>query len=101
MSAEDNKALVRRSIEEVWNKRNLNIVNEIYAASYVGHDPASPIGEIRGPEGARQFVATYLRAFPDARITIEELLAEGDKVVNRYTARGTHQGELMGLAPTG
>jgi len=101
MTTEDNKTLVRRWTEEAWNTGNLSLAEEIYAATYVGHDPASPIGDARGPEGARQFVAAYRRAFPDTHITIEELVAEGDTVVNRFTARGTHSGPLMGLAPTG
>lgn len=101
MTTEDNKTLVRRWTEEAWNKGNLSIVEEIYAATYVGHDPASPIGDPVGPEGAKQFVATYRRAFPDTHITIEQLVAEGDTVVSRFTARGTHNGPLMDLAPTG
>jgi steroid delta-isomerase-like uncharacterized protein len=101
MSTEENKALARRAIEEIWNKKNLDAIDEIYSANYASHVSGSPLGEIRGPEGVRQFVGAYLHAFPDVRFTIEDLVAEGDTVVDRWTAHGTHQGELMGIPPTG
>jgi steroid delta-isomerase-like uncharacterized protein len=99
MSAE-NKAVVRRYIEEVWNQRKLNVLDELIDPNYVEHDPASPdFG--RGVNAARSAVNLYLAAFPDTNFTIEEMVAEGDRVVTRWTARATHKGELRGIAPTG
>ena len=94
-----NKAVVRRYIEEVWNNRNLSLIDELTASSYVDHDPYNP--DVRGPEGLRQNVSKYQSAFPDLQFTIEDLLAEGDRVVTRFTWSGTHQGTLEGIAPTG
>jgi steroid delta-isomerase-like uncharacterized protein len=75
------------------------VIDELVAPDYVGHDPSQP--ELHGPEGVKGFVTTYLSAFPDGRITIDEQLAEGDLVGSRWTGRGTHQGDLMGIPPTG
>jgi len=100
MPAEENKALVRRWIEEAFNRGNVNIVSELFATNYVNHDPGTP-GLSQGPEGAKQFVTRYRSAFPDARITIEEMFAEGDKVVTRWTASGTQRGSLPGIPATG
>ena len=99
MSSEQNKTIVRRALEEPWTG-NLDVVDELIASDYIGHDPATP-EPLRGPEGVKQFIATYLAAFPDARITVEEQLAEGDLVATRWSGRGTHEGELMGIEPTG
>jgi steroid delta-isomerase-like uncharacterized protein len=82
------------------NRRNIGAVDEIYASGFVGHDPAMP-EDVRGVEGAREFYGMYQSAFPDVQITIEEQVAEGDTVATRWTARGTHQGELMGVPPSG
>lgn len=100
MSAEENKAIVRREIEEIFNRGNLDEANEIYAPDYVGHDPSSP-EEVRGIKEAKQYAAAYREAFPDLEATTEDQIAEGDKVASRYTFRGTHQGELMGIASSG
>jgi steroid delta-isomerase-like uncharacterized protein len=99
MSSEQNKTIVRRFVEEPW-KGNLDIVDELTARDYIGHDPANP-EPLRGPEGVKEFISTYRAAFPDARITVEQQLAEGDLVATRWTGRGTHEGELMGIEPTG
>jgi steroid delta-isomerase-like uncharacterized protein len=99
MSSEQNKAIVRRLFEEPW-KGKLDVVDELTAGDYVGHDPALP-GPVRGPEGVKEFISTYLGAFPDARVTVEEQLAESDLVATRWSARGTHEGELMDIDPTG
>jgi steroid delta-isomerase-like uncharacterized protein len=96
-ATEANKALVRRMIEEGWNKHNLALLDELYA-DCVYYNPAT--GEIKG-EPLKQFLASMLAAFPDIRFTIEDLVAEGDKVVTRWSCTGTHRGEFMGLAPTG
>jgi predicted ester cyclase len=99
MSSEQNKAIVRRAFEEPW-KGSLAVVDELVASDYIGHDPANP-EPLRGPEGVKEFISTYRTAFPDARITVEQQLAEGDLVATRWSGRGTHEGELMGIEPTG
>jgi steroid delta-isomerase-like uncharacterized protein len=98
--SEENKALARRWAEDVMNQRNLDALDEIYTPDFVDHDPAMP-EDVRGLEGAREFYGMYQSAFPDAQITIEGQLGEGDMVATRWTARGTHQGELLGVPPSG
>jgi steroid delta-isomerase-like uncharacterized protein len=97
ISAQENKAVARREVEEIYAQGNLDAAEEIYAPNYVGHDATS--GEIRGIEGAKQFAATFRQAFPDLQPTIEDMVAEGDKVVTRFSARGTHQGETEDFGP--
>jgi len=99
MSAE-NKALVRRLLEEIWNKGNLSVADQIFATNYVHHDPSTP-GFGLGPESEKKRATLYRTAFPDLQLTIEDLVAEVDRVVTRWTARGTHRGELRDIAPTG
>lgn len=98
MSA-DNKALARRFIE-TFNTDDLAAADEFIAASFTNHDPGTPQLPT-GPEGYRQLVRTYRTAFPDLHLTVEDLIAEGDKVAVRWTAKGTNNGELMGMPPTG
>ncbi len=98
MSAEENKAIVNRIWEEVVNEGNLNIADELFAASYIYHGPGGR--EIKGPEGFKQFIAMRRTAFPDFHVAVEDMVAEGDRVVSRWTAAGTHKGDLMGIAPT-
>jgi len=98
MSAEENKVIVRCVFEKVWNKGNLEVVDEVFATNYVFHGPAN--SGVRGPEGYKQHVTIYRTAFPDVQFTVEDMLTEGDKVAIHWTARGTHQGYLMGIAPT-
>ena len=98
MSTEDNKALFRRWCEVISQNR-LDRVEEIIAPDEVDH--ARPPGIPSGLEGVKQLFTLLHTAFPDLQIDIEDLIAEGDKVVGRVTARGTHQGEFMGIAPTG
>ena len=86
--SEENKALARRAWEAVGNP---DLVDEVYAPDVVWHEPDGEV--IRGTEGAKQFISTYKTAFPDLNITVEDVIAEGDKVVTRVTLRGTHQGE--------
>ncbi len=101
MSAEENIMLARSLFEEGWSKGNLNVVDETVAATYSGHDPATPEG-IHGVAGLRQSIAGYRGAFPDLTFAIDELYAIGsDRVVARWTAHGTHRGALMGLPATG
>jgi steroid delta-isomerase-like uncharacterized protein len=98
MGPDDNKAIVRRFIEQAFNAGNLAVVDELVAGDYVNHLASN---EVRGPEGMKQFVTTYRTAFPDYACTIDDQIAEGDKVVTRWTVRGTQRGELMGIPPTG
>ena len=98
MSAQENKSVVRREFEEIFSQGgNLDAAQEIYAPDYVGHEPT--FGDVHGVDGAKQFAATYRQAFPDLQTTMEDQLAEGDKVVTRFTARGTHQGESEDFVP--
>jgi steroid delta-isomerase-like uncharacterized protein len=99
VSTDTNKEIVRRLGVEPW-EGNIGVIDELVAADYVGHDPSQP-EDMRGPEGIRGFVTTYLTAFPDGKITIDDQLAEGDLVTSRWTGRGIHQGDLMGIPPTG
>jgi steroid delta-isomerase-like uncharacterized protein len=95
-----NKNAVRRLIEEVWNKGNLQVTEELFAPNYIHHDPSTPeVGQ--GPEGERKRATLYRTAFQDFRLTIEDTIAEGETVVARWTCRGNHKGELNGIAPTG
>jgi serine phosphatase RsbU (regulator of sigma subunit) len=99
VSTEENRAIFRRYIEEVWNQTNLEVVDEIFDR-YTSHQPDGSVLE-RGPEDVKRFVGEFRSAFPDLRLSIDDQIAEGDKVMIRETARGTHQGELRGMAPTG
>jgi steroid delta-isomerase-like uncharacterized protein len=98
--SEEIKALVRRQEEDLFGGGDLELADEIYATDYVGHDPSNP-EEVRGLQAAKQAAADYRRAFPDLRVTVEELIAEEDKVAARLRVRGTHLGDLNGIAPTG
>lgn len=100
MSAEENKTLVRRMMQEVFEQRNLDAFDRFYTPTYVYHEPNTPPLP-PGPEGLRQLFTMYLGAFPDVQATLEDIIAEGDKVVCRLTYRGTHQGELFGIPATG
>ena len=98
--SEENKALVRRQEEELFSHGNLDAADDIYAPDYVGHDPSNP-EDVRGLEAAKQAAADYREAFPHLRVTVEDLIAEWDTVAARLRFRGTHLGELDGIAPTG
>ena len=93
--SEENKALAIRSWEIV-SQRNPDVIDEVYAPNFVWHEPDQ---DIQGPEEAKQFVAMFFEAFPDINITIEDAIAEGDKVVTRWTIGGTHQGEIEDFGP--
>ena len=99
MSKERNKAVIRRFIEEALNRRNLAVADEVLAEDYVLHVPPNP--DVVGRDGLRQFFSTLLAAFPDCHYTIEDMVAEGDKVAFCWTVVGTHKGELMGVPATG
>ena len=98
MSTNENKTLVARFIEQAFNQGNLAAIDALVAPDFVNH--AAGLQDAHGPEGMKDFVTTYRTAFPDYACTIEAQIAEGDLVVTRWTVRGTHQGALMGLAPT-
>jgi steroid delta-isomerase-like uncharacterized protein len=98
--SEGNKNVVRRLFEEVWNKGNLQVTDELFTPNYSHHDLATPdVG--RGPESEKKRATLYRTAFPDLRLTVEDILAEGETVVARWSCRGTHKGDLIGIAPTG
>ncbi|WIG61123.1 MAG: hypothetical protein OJF49_003871 [Ktedonobacterales bacterium] len=99
MSTEENKASIQRFCDEVFNRKNTAALDEFIAPDAVDH--SAPPGAPGGIEGARQFADMLLTAFPDMRYTVEDLIAEGDKVVARLTTRGTHQGVFLGIPPTG
>jgi steroid delta-isomerase-like uncharacterized protein len=100
MSMEENKAIVRRINDEVWSEGHLDVIDELIADDFVATVVGAP-EQIRGPQGFREFVVAYRKAFPDLHITIDEQLAEGETVVTRWTATGTNEGELMGIPATG
>jgi steroid delta-isomerase-like uncharacterized protein len=97
--AEENKAIYRRYAEEVGNQHNFEIVDEIFER-YISHQPDGSTLQ-RGPQDVKRFIKEFRSAFPDFHISIEDQIAEGDKVVSHYTIRGTHQGDFRGMAPTG
>ena len=100
MSTEDNKELCRRFFEDVFNKLDQNTATEIISPSFVTHHPAYPAG-IHGIEGVNRVIATFRVGLPDLQYTIQDMIAEGDKVVVRWIAHGTHQGTFLGIPPTG
>ena len=99
MSTEENKKLVLRWKDEIWNKRNVNIIDELYASDYVGHIVGTP-GPVRGREALKQLLAVYFAAF-DIHITSEFLIAEGDRVAVYDTFRFKHTGTFQGIPATG
>jgi predicted ester cyclase len=98
MSTEDNKALVRRFIEELFHQKNLTIVDELCAPDVVIH---SPIRTAEGLEAYKQFLSVFLLGFSDLQVAIEDELAEGDKSALRYSERGTYTGDVRGISVTG
>jgi steroid delta-isomerase-like uncharacterized protein len=100
MSTEANRALIRRLFEEVWNKGNVAAAEAVASPNWIAHGNL-PGQEMPGLVGVRRFISIYRTAFPDMHVTIEDQVAEGDKVVTRWTATATHSGPLMGIPPTG
>ena len=98
MQTETNTTVASRWYEEVFNAGNLALIDELFAPDFIDHDPSNPLP---GLEGVRQLVSMYRGAFPDLRLTIEDEITEGDRVVTRFTGHGTHKGSLMGIPPTG
>ena len=100
MSAEANKALVRRFYEEVWGSGNYDVADEVFAPEYVRHDLRAG-DPVPGPEGQKQIARDFCTAFPDLAFDVELVFGEGDFVVGRWTASGTHTGPWAGIEPTG
>jgi len=97
VSVEQNRVIDRRYVADVLNKGNLAAIDQIMAPNYVGHVPGFPPSD---REGDKQLIAMFRAAFPDLQFTMEDQIADGDKVVHRLTATGTHRGEFMGIPPT-
>jgi len=96
MLTDDNKALVQRFYEEVINQKNLAALNQFVAPNAVNHTVPSGL-----PQGPSQFLSMHLNAFPDVKVTVQDLLADGDKVVALVSIHGTHQGAFRAVSPTG
>ncbi len=99
MSTEENKALVRRFVDEVQSGGNIDAIDELCSPEFVNH--SAPPGVPSNTEGVKQVTAMFRLAFPDSYFTVEDMVAEGDKVATRKTFRGTHQGTFAGIPPTG
>ncbi len=100
MAASELKDIVRRFSVEVWNKGNMDMLGDVLAANYVYHDPDAP--DIHTLDDYRQFISNIRTHFPDARYAIEDIIAEGDRVMVRYTFSGTHrEGHVYGVPPSG
>ena len=100
--SEENKALVRRWFEEVWNRGRAEAIDEMFAEDGVAHGLADATGQpLRGPEGFRPFFHSFRDAFPDIEVVVEDVSAEGDKLAARCSVRGRHQSDSLGFAATG
>jgi steroid delta-isomerase-like uncharacterized protein len=97
--AEENRAVIRRAYEELWNERNVAVVDELVAEDFLNH--AAPPDRRRGRQGLKDVVRMFEHAFPDFRYEVEDVVSEGEKVAVRDTFRGTHQGDFMGIPATG
>ena len=98
MSIEEQNKATERRIVEALNQGNLGIIDELFTPNYVYHLGAM---EVRGRAAFKQFMQTALAAFPDFEMIVEDMIADGDKVVTRWVNRATHKGEFMGIPPTG
>jgi steroid delta-isomerase-like uncharacterized protein len=101
MSAEQNKAVVRRLMEESFGGGKPELVDDLLDPHFVRYDPYIEAGEVRGTQTVKENIVWFRNAFPDLNCTIEEQVAEGEKVVSRWTLRGTHRGDFFGVAGTG
>lgn len=97
--SEENKAIVRRLVDELWTKGSLSLADELFADNYSHHDPSTPDFGL-GPEAEKKRVALYRVAFPDLQFTIEDMVAEGDTVTYRWSSTGTHLGPLNVIPPS-
>lgn len=96
---EENREIAKRMVEEVFDKGNLDAIDELVAEDFVDHD-APPGMVIRGPEGSKNMIRTFRKSFPDMSFEALDVITQGDRVVVRGVMRGTHQGPLMGFPPT-
>lgn len=101
MSVETNMAVLRRFIEEAWNKGNVSVVDDLFSQDYLHHPAYLVDRELRGAEGIKQLINSYRSAFPDIRVTIEDMFGDRDEVVVRMSWYGTHRGQFLSVAPTG
>jgi steroid delta-isomerase-like uncharacterized protein len=103
MAQEEHKSLARQALEQVWGQGDLSLADQIFARDFVSHQHSRPdeTRDLRGVESLKAFVREFREAFPDFRDTVDDQIAEGDKVVTRFTSSGTHRGSLMGVAATG
>ena|SRR5687767_1824900 len=99
MPTAESRELARRLTEECWDRSDVRALDELLAPYFVDRDPGP--GQGPGPDGYKQMAAAYFGAFSDFRVRNEDVVAEGDKAVLRWTARGRHTGPLMGITPTG
>lgn len=99
MAAAENKGVVRRLIEAIWNQGDLTVMERFFAPEFINHNPNHPAVNDRA--GFAEWVMATGAAFPDLRMTIDDIAGDGDEVFVRWTLRGTHCGFLDGLAPTG
>ena len=99
MAVDLNKQLVRRVVDEIWHPRRFDLIDNLFTPGFVNHDPDTP--EARDRAGYRAWANALVTGIPDLHVTIEDLIAEGDKVAKRWTARGTHTGPLPGIAASG
>ncbi len=100
MTLEDNKSLVHRFWEEIWNNANLDAVEDIVSSDFLLYLPTSP-EPLNGPEGLKQWATIVSSAFPDKHFSIEDVIAEGNTVVTRWSMRATHNGNFINIPPTG
>lgn len=104
MSVDENKVVVMRFYDELWNQRRVEIADQIFTADCVTHQLQSgvdDVGVLRNAEAIRHHVAGWLAGFPDLRFDVEQIFAEGDHVVSRCVMHGTHTGAWLGMGPTG
>ena len=99
--SEENKQVSRRLAEEAFGQGRFEVIDELVADDFVNRDTSIPPGVGSDREGLKQLAQGYVAAFPDMELKVEDQVAEGDKVVSRWSARGTHKGELLGIPPTG
>jgi steroid delta-isomerase-like uncharacterized protein len=98
-AVEENKALARRFTVDLWGKRNVALIDQLLSPDFLSHDPFPGLPADR--EGERKLLAVHIAAWADAESTVEDQIAEGEKVVTRWTFAATHKGEFLGIAPTG
>lgn len=98
--SDENKALIRRWFEEVWNKGREEAIDEMFAEDGLAHGLADEGGDLRGAAGFKPFFRKFRAAFPDIKVVVEETITEGDKVAARCTVRGEHKSDSLGFAAT-